>query len=146
MFPKYSPLTSFKQLFEQIHQYIVHNWPVHSLWLWELRRAPAGACQPMLSKVSGPDIFERVSEIQGSYLLWVLFHAHGVNPWACRMRLAVGISIRYELFLNSSILTCSVKFLINPQHFVVVVLWLANIICIKHLYWKIFFVPRSHNK
>lgn len=54
---KYSPSATFKQLFEQIHQCIVHNWPVHSLWLWELRRAPAGACQPMLSKVSGPDFF-----------------------------------------------------------------------------------------
>lgn len=133
MFPKYSPSTTFKQLFEQIHQFIVHNWPVHSLWLWELRRAPAGAYQPVLSKVSGPDFFEWVSEIQGSCLLWVLFHADGVSPWGCRMKIAVGISIRYEQFLDGSILACSVKILINPQHFVVVVLWLADIICIKKI-------------
>lgn len=137
MLPKSSPSNTFKQPFEQIHHCIVHNWPVHSLWLWELRKDTCGCLLAQgLSGFLGQTFLSGPLRSKEAILFVSFSMLMGVNPWRCGMRLAVvGISIRYEQFLNGSVLTWSVKFLIYSQHFLVV-LWLADIICIKHLYWK----------
>lgn len=105
MIPKFV-LNTFKEPFEQMHHCSIHNWTVGSLRL----RAEKGHLQMLVPQQKFLATLSWMGpEVQGCCLFVSFSMLTRVNSCRCRMRLALGISVRDEQFLNGSILTWSVK-------------------------------------
>lgn len=100
------PLNTFKEPFEQMHHCSIHNWTVGSLGLG----AEKGHLQMLVPQQKFLATLSWMGpEVQGSCLFVSFSMLTRLNSCRCRMRLALGISVRDEQFLNGSILTWSVK-------------------------------------